>query len=112
MPVNPTPTPEQSPSVDNAEPISAPDEHMALDFDFYNSQFTDPGHYMLRLVVCSSVEDKDFTQIKVEKNNEGKFLQAHKIETDIVLQEEPMSDVKYEDHKWTFYLPKGNEICA
>ena len=93
-------------------PIIAPDEHMAFEFDFYTAQFTDPGHYKLLLELCGNTEDKDFSEVKVEKNNEGKFDQTYMVDTDVILQDEPMSDVKYEDHKWTFYLPKGNEICA
>lgn len=102
MPVNPPPAPEQSPSV------SAPDEHMAFDFDIYNAQFKEPGHYFLRLTVCNSAENRDFSQIKAEKNNDRKVQPTHEVKTDIGAQDEPMSDIKYDDHKWTFFLPKGN----
>ena len=80
---------------------------MAFDFNLYNAQLKKPGQYFLRLAVRSSREDKDYSEVQAQKNDEGKYPFTPEVSTDSEVQEEPMSDIKYKDHQWTFYLPQG-----
>ena len=88
-------------------PQTAPDDHMAFVFNVHKARFNDPGAYFLKAGVRSSVEDKDFSSIKVQKNDDRKFDHAHEVESDIIDTEDPVTYADWPNKKWTFFLPKG-----
>ena len=81
--------------------------HLAFEFDINQVQFNHQGRYFLRLAVCSSFSTKDYRKIKVQKNKVKKYVNARQVDTDVTVQAELKKDVKFKDHKWTFFLPKG-----
>ena len=91
------------------DPDPAPDENMAFELYLSQAQFYSPGDYYVDFTVCHTDEDKDFSGIKVEdtSNNEGKYDCKHIMKTDVINQDE-FGSVSHENHKWTFYLPRGN----
>ena len=97
------------PEMPEPTPEPPPDENMAFDFEISKAQFQSSGSYFVRLLVCNNKEKKNFTRIKVEKNNEGRFYSTYDVESDSLIQGEPETPVDCKDLKWTFYLPRGND---
>lgn len=87
-----------------------PNENMAFEFSLDGGQFSAPGNYFLKLALASPLEEKDLSDIKVEKNNEGKYEPKHELKSDTINAEEGVPDAKYDDQKWTFFIPAGKHV--
>ena len=86
--------------------------HMACSIDVNNARFNDPGHYFLHISVCSSRDDKDYSDVMVEKNHDETYKRSHEGTTDTASGDESPTHLKFKDPQWTFYLPKGNCVMT
>lgn len=79
-------------------------------FDIENVQFNHLGQFFLKLSVQSLHPKSQLSRLRVRKNTEL-YIPDYAAVTDVVNQEEPKAFYTFEDHRFSFFLPKGKWHC-
>ncbi|KAL5018838.1 hypothetical protein ScPMuIL_004560 [Solemya velum] len=86
------------PSIDNKE--------LEFEVDIQDAQFNLEGRYFLKLSI-HSLFTTDYSRIQLRRGPGAEFLYDNEAITDIIQQKETQTLVKFQDHHFTFRLPKG-----
>ena len=99
---------EPTPFPQSASPVPVLDDHLAFDYHLFCARFADLGRYYLHLSLRTSSDDKYYSGIVLEENDDGKYRREHEANTETVTQPVDLQDYIYLGEKWTFYIPRGN----